>query len=367
MKVSIASRALAEGLNIAAAAASPRSPKPALQGVMITALQDTVVMMATDLEVGVRYYLTEVSVEREGEALVPVAKLSQIAREVPDESVQLELSDNTLNVRFQNSHFKVFAGDSREFPPVPDLEGQPDFILTGQQIRDLSTRTLFAAAKESTRYAIDGLLWERSGPDLKVVATDGRRLALASCTVEETSGRPSEGRVIVPARTMSLLARVVSDPEERFAVKFLSNQILVKSDRLTISSVLVEGHFPKYGDVIPQDCDKTVTVGVPEMLGAVRRAALLTSDESKSIRLSFKNGEVVMTGRAPEQGEASVTMGLKYDGEPIEIGFNPTYLSDVLKVLDSAEVSFHLKDPNRPGLFRKDQDYLYVVMPVNLS
>lgn len=365
MKFTTAPQSLVEGLAIAASAAAVRTTKPALQGVLITARKDCVLLMATDLELGIRYNLTQVEVESEGQVLIPVGKLSQIARETNDATIVLELEENTLHVRGRDSHFSLYTGDVREFPPVPDLEGQADLILAGEVLRQLVERTLFAAAKESTRYAIDGMLWDGHGARLRVVATDGRRLAVAETALEKPVG--SEIRAIVPAKAMNLIGRVVSDPQELFQIKFLSNQVLFKSPRVSVSSVLAEGHFPKYQDVIPQDCDRKMKVPVAEMLSAVRRAALLTSEESKAIRLRFENNKVIMTGRAPEQGQASVHLPLACGADLLEIGFNPNFLMDVLKVLNAEEVSFELKDANRPGVFRMGDDYLYVVMPVNLS
>ncbi|MCH8967684.1 MAG: DNA polymerase III subunit beta [Planctomycetes bacterium] len=366
MKFVVAPQTLVSGLNIAAAGAASRTPKPALQGVLLDVQKDEVILSATDLEMGVRVRLTQVEVEREGQVLVPVAKLLQIVRESIDESMVLEVEENTLHIRGSDSHFSMYTGDPAEFPPVSELEGDSDFSITGGTLRLVIDRTLFAAAKESTRYAIDGLLWNFKGDQLKVIATDGRRLALTNAPVQNSSGGQADA--IVPAKAMHLISRVVDDPEELFQVKLLSNQLLLRSPRVTVSSVLLEGHFPKYEDVIPQDCDRTVRVAAPAMLSAVRRSALLTSEESKAIRLQFDDNKVVLTGRAPEQGQASVQLPLTYDAEPLEIGFNPNFLVDVLKVFDDQEVRLSLKDANRPGLFRGDNDdFMYVLMPVNLS
>lgn len=365
MKVTIAPQALLDGLNIASAAAASRTPKPALQCVLITALKDTVLLMATDLESGIRYTLTEVQVDQEGQALVAVGKFTQIIRESVDETITLHLEGNQLQISGSDSQFRMVSGDPKDFPPVPTLEGKPDFEMTGQQLRTVIDRTLFAAARESTRYAIDGLLWDREGERLKVVGTDGRRLAVAALTIEKAAS--NSAKVIVPSKAMALFGRMIVDPEERFGVKFLSNQILIAGSHVTVSSVLLEGHFPKYEDVIPQDCDRLVEAGVAEMLSAVRRAALLTSEDSKGIRMSFDNNRVLMSGRVPEQGESSVELPVSYEGDQLEIGFNPGFVVDVLKVIDSDRLQFWLKDSNRPALFRYGEDYTYVVMPVNLS
>lgn len=364
MKFTIAPQTLLDGLNIAGAAAATRTPKPVLQGVLIEALEDSVLLMATDLEIGVRCRLEQVEVQRQGKTVVPVAKLTQIVRESPDETIDIELKEQRLHITGRHEQFEMFTADPQDFPPISEMEGEPDFTIAGASLRTLIERTIFAAAKESTRYAIDGLLFNYDGERLKLVATDGRRLALAHAAVQNCSA--NKNSVIVPAKSMSLISRMPAGSDESFDIKMLPNQFLLRSPRVTITSVLLEGHFPKYEDVIPRDCDRTVRVQAPALLSAVRRSALLTSEESRAIRMHFEDNKVVMTGRAPEQGESSVELAVSYDAEAMDIGFNPNFLSDVLKVLDDGEVQLDLKDANRPGLFRSD-DYMYVVMPVNLS
>ena len=134
-----------------------------------------------------------------------------------------------------------------------------------------------------------------------------------------------------------------------------------------ISSALVEGKFPKYEDVIPTDCDRVAELNTAEFLGALRRAALLTNEESKGVRFSFSNGNLTLTSRAPEQGEATIALSIDYSGEAVEIGFNPVFLLDMLRVVHTETISFAIKESNRPGLIRVGDDFVYVVMPVNLS
>ena len=369
MKLQISPQALVDGLNLASGASAGRTPKEALQCVLMKASDKALLLMATDLEVGVRCQLAQVDIQKGGEALVSAAKISQVARELTDEVVSLELRENQLHLRGRGVHFQMVSRDPKEFPPVPDLEGEPDFEIEARELRRMAERTAFAAARESTRYAIDGLLWERKGDQLMIVATDGRRLAVASCSVTPKGGASTQkdARVIVPAKTMQLISRVVESSEERLGVKFLPNQLLLKTEHVTISSVLVEGHFPKYEDVVPQDCDKRATVRVQDMHHAVRRAALMTSEESKGVRLCFSAGKLVLSSRSAEQGEASIELAVRYEGETLDIGFNPSFLSDFLKVLEEEEVTFELKEPNRPMVCHCGENYTYVVMPVNLS
>jgi DNA polymerase-3 subunit beta len=177
----------------------------------------------------------------------------------------------------------------------------------------------------------------------------------------------SETGVIVPLKAVSLMDRLLSDGDEVVQIKVQPNQLLLGTARALLSTVLIEGHFPKYEEVIPRDCDKKVAIIPTEFLSAVRRASLLTTEESKGIRLGFSGDGLRLTGRSAEQGEAEVHMKVAYDGEPVEIGFNPNFLMDALKVAGSAEVTFELKDPVKPGVIKSGNSFLYVVMPVNLA
>lgn len=365
MKITCDRAALSEALSAVAGVVATRTPKPILQCVRLSAAGEKVILLGTDLEVGIRYVLGEVSIAEPGEVLVPADRVAAIVRESADQTLELESADHGCRVRGQDSEFRVFGQDPREFPPVGELEGQADLTVKAGTLGELIERTLFAAARENTRYAINGVLWQKRAKKLQLVATDGRRLAWTSGPLEQSQGQ--DGDVIVPTRAMTLIKRMLSEPDELVRVKLLANQILVAGARATISSVLVEGRFPKYEDVIPRESDKKVCFETARLLSAVRRAALLTTAESKGIRLAFGDGQVVFSSRAPEAGEAEVRMQIDYSGQPLEIGFNPAYLIEALRVAGSETVSFELTEPSKPGLLRAGPNFLYVVMPVSLA
>jgi DNA polymerase-3 subunit beta len=227
---------------------------------------------------------------------------------------------------------------------------------------------LFATARESTRYAINGVLWEVQGKKLNLVATDGRRLA--KCKIELTSaaeGAFSEKRIIVPAKTMALLSKVPGTDKDKLAAQLIDNQIVFKCGNVVISSNLVEGNFPKYEDIIPHDYSKKLNLGTDSVLSAVKRAALLTNEDSKGIRLAISKNSLVFSSRAPETGDAKIDMDVQYNGEPIEIGFNPGFLVDALRVIKTPEFELELGQSDRPGLLTSGPNFLYVVMPINLG
>jgi len=205
-----------------------------------------------------------------------------------------------------------------------------------------------------------------SGKELGLAATDGRRLSVAKGKVASSNAR-SIPKAIVPGKALSLLSSLPTNPDDIVAVKVTPNQIITRIGRAVIGSSLVEGHFPKYQDVIPTDCDRSVEIETADFLSALKRAALLTNEESKGVRLSFADGALTLSSRAPEQGEATISMPVRYRGEAIDIGFNPVFLTDVLRVANADTVTFAFREPNRPGMVRVGDEFLHVVMPVNLS
>lgn len=364
MKASVNRQELAEALAVVGGVLSVRTTKPILQCVLVHVEPDCAVLGATDLELSVRHTVSQIEVAEPGDVLLSADKLTKIVRESADEVLELETVENLCHIRGADSHFQLVSQDAREFPAIAEMETPADFEVEASLLRRLVDWTVFAAARENTRYAINGVLWERKGKKLTLVSTDGRRLSLACGTV--TKGTDADVQVIVPTKAMHLLQRIATEDEDKVSVKATDNQIVLATRRATVGAALVEGRFPQYQDVIPQDNDKRVVVRTEEFLSAVRRAALLTNDESKGLKMLFDKGTLALSSRAPEQGEACVTMPIDYSGEPIEIGFNPIFLTDVLRVVFDDTVTFEFKAPNRPGVIRCGSDFQYVVMPINL-
>lgn len=365
MKCEVSRAVLQEALGLVSGAVATRSPKPILECVKLSCTDEGLLVSGTDLQIGLRVRVPQVEVSAGGEALVPLDRLQAIVRESPDETLELETEDHALHVRGSDSHYRILGQDPREFPPIPELEGEPSLRVRASVLTTLVERTLYAAAKENTRYAINGVLWEVHGKKVSFVATDGRRLAHAVGSLE--AGPKEDCEVIVPSRAMQLLGRILDEPEEVVEARLESNQILVRCPRWTMSSVLVEGHFPRYRDVIPTDNDKKIALPREELLSAVRRAALLTTVEYKGVRFQFSPDGLVLSSRAPDQGEATISVPLEYPFEPLEIAFNPAFLTDALRVLDTDEVQVELKRPDRPAVIRAGSDFEYVVMPITTA
>jgi len=370
MKVQFNRAALAEALGLLTSVVPARTPKPILRCVKISAEEKQVRLCATDLEVGINYLLSQVQIDEPGDIVVPADRLAAIVRESIDEVLLIEAAEGKCKITGADSHFTVYGQDAKQYPPVPSFDGEADLQLALANMQAGIEQCLFATAKESTRYALNGVLWEIKGKKLSLIATDGRRLVrtrinLAVAPAQENA-QPGPN-VIVPAKTMSLLDKIGADPKEPVTVRFVDNQIILACGDVTVSSNLVEGTFPKYEDIIPADNDKKLTLPTEAVLSAVRRSALLTSEESRGIRLSLSKGKLVFAGSSPEAGDARIDMVVDYKGEAIEVGFNPQFLIDVLRVIDTAEFEIELGSADRPGLIRSGKDFLYVLMPINIG
>jgi len=368
MKVICDRGALVDLLNLAGGVIVSRTPKPALTCVYLTAKDNAMTLVATDLEVAVRVNTAKVEIQKEGEALIPADKLSQIVRESVDPTLEIEIKQDQAEIRGADSRFKIYGYPVTEFPTVPQFKGDSDFEISAAELHRLIAQTIFATARENSRYAMSGVLVERDGNKLTVVATDGRRLAMSKGACKAGKGDATKHSAIVPLKALNMILRLFDDAEQNVRVKIADNQILFATEETLLTSNLVEGNFPPYRAVIPKDGDRKATLHTDSFASGVRRAGLLTNDESKGVRLAFSPEGLTLTSRAPEMGEAEIKVELpKYDGEPIDIGFNPNFILDAMKVVDSNEITIELKAANKPGVIRTGPDFLYVIMPVNLQ
>jgi DNA polymerase-3 subunit beta len=396
MKVICDRGSLLAAINLVSRAVASRSPRVQLTCVKLSASKPAkgggeLVLSATDAEVAIKLTLTQVDVQQPGDALIPADKLKQIvSAEENEPTLTIEVTQEICHIRGADAHFKLHGYSPQDFPPIPDFAsvaagtgGQPPARATIAQsagvLYSLVDKTLFATARENSRYAINGVLLKREGKRLEMVATDGRRLALCRTTVAGAEKDAPAVTCIVPTKALTLLRDLARDPEEAVSIAITENQIYFAfgvtnkdstSPRAVLSSNLVEGAFPPYEDVIPKDNDKKVTFDRDLVKSAVSRAALLTNEESRGVRMRFTKADKMLelSSRAPEMGEAEVKVDLAgYEGDDLEIGFNPMFLVDALKVIPDPQVIMEMKDAKKPGVVRSGNDFVYVVMPVNLQ
>jgi len=389
MKVICERAALLEAVNQVSSVVASRSPRPQLTCIKLTATNDAqgaeLILSGTDAEIALSVRIGRVEVQQEGSSLVPADKLRQIiSAEDNEPTLSIESTGETTHIRGADAHFQLHGFDAADFPQLADFKevskgstaspaAKSIFSLDAGTLDALISRTLFAAARENSRYAINGVLLVREGKKLDLIATDGRRLAKSNATID-SKGDPAQ--CILPSKALSMIQKLAADENELVHIAVTDNQAVIvfgedpTDARATLSTNLVEGTFPPYEDVIPKDQDINVTFNRDVLASAVKRAALLTNEESRGVRLAFNGSEktLQLSSRAPEMGEATINVELTgYDGDDIEIGFNPAFITDALKVINDTEVMIELKSGNKPGLFKAGTDFVYVVMPVNLS
>lgn len=390
MKLICDRAALQEAVTLAAGVVVARTPRPQLTCIKLTSRKTgkggagTITLAATDAEISLRLSRSDVEVQEEGEALVPADKLRSIVGALDDQpTLTLKTDGDVIAIEAPGAHFKVYGMPAADFPPVAEFpaQGAHRFAIDADMMAQLIQRTIFSTARDNSRYAINGVLLKRQGKKLEMVATDGRRLALARGVCEPLSaGDDGAHSCIIPTKALNMVSRLMTGGVTRVRIAITDNQVFFAFDQdkdapaaggTLLSSNLLEGTFPPYEEVIPKDQDKKATFDVQVLNGAVRRAALLTNEESRGVKMSFSSGKgprLKVKSSAPESGEAEIEVDMKaYDGGDIDISFNPAFITDALKVVDGESVLVELKAPNKPGLIRSGNDFVYVVMPVNLS
>jgi len=367
MKVQCHREGLLAAVQLAAAAVPARDVKPVLANLKMIVEEDRCILLATDLELGLRLEVRGVQAATPGEALLPAARLQAILREATEETVEIEADSQTCLVRGASNEFEMGGEDPGEFPDVPGFTEEKPYQVAAGALREMIRRTLFAAAVENPRYALTGVLWELEGKLVRLVATDGRRLALAEGAGEGKEEHDTKGQAhVVPTKAMQLLERNLQDPDESVQISLRPNEALFKTARATLYSRLVEGRFPPYREVFP----KKTAVHIPLVVGpfytAVRQAAVMTDTESKKVTFTFSKKKLTLQARGGKTGRSKVEMPIDYEGKNIEVAFDPKYVSDMLRVLDpAAALTVDVIDSSAAAVFRQGDSYSYIVMPLS--
>lgn len=367
MKVTLPTQVLLEAVGHGAAVAASKSPKPVLECLALRADPTTGLSLeATDLDVGIRLHLSEAAVQEEGTLVVPAARLLAVVREIDEDETTLVGQDGNLVVDTAGSHFQIRGEDPDAFAELPSFQADHALRLPADLLRTMIRRTIFATAKEAGRYALHGVLFRVAGDTLELVATDGRRLARA--TNELGSKAPRDLRVIVGPKGLSLLDRVIAEGTSEVAVALEERQVLFEVGGTLVISRLIDGTFPAYEDVIPKTTKAGFEIPVADFAGALRRASLLTTRDALSVEFDIGDEALTIRSRAPEVGEARIQVPVAYEGETQQLGFNPVFLTDALKVMNpEGQVRFEFTDAKAPGKLTDSDAYVYVVMPIALE
>ena len=370
MKFSIARDALIKPLNLVAGVVERRQTLPILSNVLLALEDKTLSLTGTDLEVELigRVELEAAGVD--GEVTVPARKLVDICKSLPDGSnIEFSLEAGKATVKAGRSRFTLSTLPAADFPAVEGGAGSVALSLDQSLVKQLIDSTAFAMAQQDVRYYLNGLYLEIMGGRLRVVATDGHRLALATgpALVEA-----ADTGVIIPRKGVLELSRLL-DGSVPLELAIGTNHIRATNEQFTFTSKLVDGKFPDYERVIPKNADKSVIGERGELKQAFTRTAILSNEKYRGVRLKLSDNNLDITANNPEQEQAEEVVGVQYTGAELEIGFNVSYLLDVLSVLEQPQVRLSLSDEASSALLENaeapsegEPERLYVVMPMRL-
>lgn len=346
-----------------------RTTKDILKNVKLTVEEGKATLIGTDQEVGIRYEITGIETDSAGEVMLPTQRVIAILREFTDDSVEIEADENTLWLRSGSSEFRLSVENPDEFPPVAQFEDSSYFKIDAKLFREMIHRTEFATDVESTRYALGGVLleYDPAKKTLTLAATDSRRLAIVKSACQSEGDADSANRSpVIPAKAMKLIERSLSDQEEDVRLAIRGNDAVVKSSQSTIYCRLVDGRFPDYKNVIPNEPGHSIDLIVGPFHTAIRQAQIVTNEESRGVDFCFGNGKLTLNSKAAEIGQSKVEMPISYEGDEMIITFDPRYVADFLRVLNPEQhIRLDLIDDENAAVFRTDDDYTYVVMPLS--
>jgi DNA polymerase-3 subunit beta len=376
MKFKINRDHFTNGLQQVSNVVSLRPTMPILSNVLIEATGDQISLTTTNLDLGIRCTI-KADVETEGTLTLPVRKLASIVRDLPSMEVLVEALDaEHAKISAGSSKFRMTAIGVSEFPPLPVFENDSEFTLEQANLQNMLKSISYAQSSDETRHMLNGVFFNFDQGMLSVVATDGKRLALNSEELEIPDGQA--GNFILPMKTVSELERLLGKGEN---VKILFNDRQVAFDievdensqeqglsqTIHLVSKAVEGKFPNYKIVIPEDADQTVSIDRETLRENIARAALVVTDKSQSITMTFSENQIVIKGQSAEFGESEEKMEIEYGGPETKLTFNPEYLIHPLKVLEDDEVIFEFKNDLSPGVFKNSGHFSCVVMPLRLG
>ena len=366
MKVLCDREKLREGLAVVNSVIPTKTTKAVLTNVCLVATSDALELVGTDLDLAVRFRLgDDVKVEEPGTVVVPARVTLDFVRDLTGTTVVIEAGESRCTLKSGEDVCELVTADPDEFPVVARFDEQGSSSIQAGSFTTLVGRTAFAAAREQGRYAMHGVLTEVDDETLKLVATDGRRLAVASAPMQ-VAERP-EKPVIVPARGLQLFCRVSSDPLAQVRLSFGDNTIGFKTPDAEVFARLIDGEFPRYAAVIPKESSNRIEADAELFGRKLRLVANVTGEEARAVRLSAAAGSLELFGASAGRGEAHAHMEVDFKGDKAEIAFNPDYVLDGIKNCESGILRLEFNEKTSPGKFTLGENYIYIVMPITID
>ncbi len=367
MKFTITREKLHEGLTAVAASVPSKTTLPVLSNILVEATKDGLRLSGTDLDLAVSTIIPA-QVDQEGATTLPARKLVEIVRELPSASIRVTSSgEQRIQIECGRSRFKLLGLSRDEFPSFPVVKFEGGWRIAAKDLQKLIGHVAFAASTEESRPILNGVLWELRSDRMRMVATNGHRLARMDVPLKGAGGQAD---LIVPPKALEQIRRLFS-PDEEIEIARSDNHLGFRSAGTQVYTRLIEGPYPNYEQVIPRENDKIMTADKGAFAAALRRMSIVASDQTHRIRLAFANGSCKLSVTTPDLGEAQEEMTVAYEGDPLEIGFNAAYLLEIMKYLPTDEVRMSFKGPERattcePVGWDDPASYLTLVMPLRL-
>ncbi len=369
MKINTNKDSLLHGIQIVQNAVSSKNTLPILSHILLEAKKGEIRLTATDLEIGISVKVDGEIIE-EGAITVPAKKFSEIVKELPTQNnIHISLKKNqSVHIEAGKSYFKLIGLAREDFPQLPEApstaRGGDSVKIPQKKLKNMTQLTSFAMSHDETRYVLNGILFSFRDKILKLVATDGRRLAIIQKEILEIGNLKKD--VILPMKTIQELNRNLGEEGDVFFY-FKENQLLINLGPIYITSRLIEGEYPNYEQVIPKKIKEELHLNTQDFLQATRRASILTNQESQSVKINIIKDKMIITKITPDLGEAREEIEVDYKGGEFVIGFNPNFLMDALKNIENDRVKFSFVDPEKPAVITSGEDYTYIVLPMQVA
>lgn len=369
MKLKMTRDNLQQGLAAVGASIPTRTTLPVLSNILVEADTDGVVMSGTDLDIAVSVRVAA-EVDEPGALTVPAKKLQELARELPEHPVRIGTKGDRFELVCGRATFRLNGMPKDEFPTFPDVDFARSWKVSGRVLQELIRQTSFAVSTEESRPILNGVLWQLQDSAMRMVATNGHRLARMA--VPATGAGAPEADLIVPPKALQQVERLFASDDE-VEVARSENHLGFRRDGTQVYTRLIEGPYPNYEQVIPRDNDKHAIAGRDLLVQALRRMAVVASDQTHRVRLAFAGSSLRFSVETPDLGEAHEELEVEFQGEPLDIGFNAAYLLEVLRYMPTDEVKLTFKAPERAATIEpvgregsEAPDYLCLVMPLRL-
>jgi DNA polymerase-3 subunit beta len=368
MKFTITREKLHEGLGAVAASVPTKTTLPVLANILVEASKDGLRLSGTDLDIAVSTTIPA-SVDQEGATTLPARKLVEIVKELPNAAIRMSSSgEQRATIECGKSKFKLLGLSREEFPAFPTVKFEGGWKVAAKDLQKLISHVAFAASTEESRPILNGVLWELRPERMRMVATNGHRLARMDVPTSGQGGGQAD--LIIPPKALEQIRRLF-EGEDEIEIGKSDNHLGFRSTTTQIYTRLIEGPYPNYEQVIPRENDKSLTADKSALAAALRRMSIVASDQTHRIRMAFTNGACKLSVQTPDLGEAQEELSVAYEGDSLEIGFNAAYLLEILKYMPTDEVRMTFKAPERaatcePVGWSDPASYLTLVMPLRL-